>query len=78
MNKEIIWHKTDGSVISCHEKVKVLNENYQDLKELLQDMIDDALLLGCSESSVRGVIQQLVTTLKPRVLEQNKPSSTNK
>ena len=34
----VIWRKPDGSVVSCHEKVKVLNENYAELQTLLQDL----------------------------------------
>lgn len=71
MTNPIIWHRPDGSVIACHEKVKVLNENHQELQALLQDVLDDALLLGCSEAEVRNVIQQLVNDLQPQVLEQH-------
>ena len=46
--------------MSCFEKVKVLNENYSELRELLQDAMDDALLLGCSEAQVRAAFQQLL------------------
>lgn len=71
MTNQITWHKPDGSIISCHEKVKVLNENHQELKQLLQDVMDDALLLGCSEANVRNAMQQLIANLHPQVLEQN-------
>lgn len=75
MTHHIIWRKADGSVIACHEKVKVLNENYQELKTLLQDVIDDALLLGCSEAEIRNAIQQCVNQLQPQVLEQDDKTS---
>ena len=41
------WVKPDGSPVSCTEKVKVLNENYEELREALKDALEDALLLGC-------------------------------
>ena len=47
--KEKYWKKPDGSLVSCTEKVKVLNENYEEIKNLLQDAFDDAVLMGCSE-----------------------------
>ena len=65
----ITWRKPDGSVVSCFEKVKVLNENYSELRELLQDAMDDALLLGCSEARVRAAFQQLLDELRPSVAD---------
>lgn len=65
----ITWRKPDGSVVSCFEKVKVLNENYTELRELLQDALDDALLMGCSEAQVREAFQQLLDSLQASVSE---------
>ncbi len=67
----VIWRKPDGSVVSCFEKVKVLNENYADLQQNLQDALDDALLLGCSEAQVRQALQQLLDNLQASVAEQS-------
>ena len=66
----VIWRKPDGSGVSCHEKVKVLNENYAELQTLLQDLLDDALVLGCSEAQVRDVLQQMLNELKATVAER--------
>ena len=65
----ITWRKPDGSVVSCFEKVKVLNENYAELQASLQDALDDALLMGCSEAQVRAAFQQLVDNLQATVEE---------
>ena len=66
----ITWRKPDGSVVSCYEKVKVLNENYTEVQALLQDLLDDALLLGCSEAQVRQALQQLLDGLRATVAER--------
>lgn len=66
----VIWRKPDGSVVSCHEKVKVLNENYTELRDMLQDILDDALVLGCSEVQVRAALQQLLDGLQATVAER--------
>ena len=66
----VIWRKPDGSVVSCHEKVKVLNENYAELQEALQDALDDALVLGCSQTQVRQAFQQLLDGLQAQVQER--------
>ncbi|MGC9561799.1 hypothetical protein [Brachymonas sp. M4Q-1] len=65
----VIWRRADGSVVSCFEKVKVLNENYAELRELLQDALDDALLLGCSEAQVRAAFRALVDGVEATVSE---------
>ena len=57
-------------MVSCHEKVKVLNENYAELQTLLQDLLDDALVLGCSEAQVRDVLQRMLDELKATVAER--------
>ena len=66
----VIWRKPDGSVVSCHEKVKVLNENYAELQTLLQDLLDDELVLGCSEAQVRDVLQRMLDELQATVAER--------
>lgn len=60
--------------MSCFEKVKVLNENYAELRELLQDALDDALLLGCSEAQVRAVFRALVDGVEATVSEDARAS----
>ena len=67
----VTWRKPDGSVVSCFEKVKVLNENYAELQQFLQDTLDDALLLGCSEAQIRQALQQLLDNLQASVAEQS-------
>ena len=48
--KPPIWHKPDGSPLACVEKIKVLNENLDELRELAQDALDDAVLMGGTEA----------------------------
>ena len=70
-DNSVTWRKPDGSVVSCFEKVKVLNENYAELQQFLQDTLDDALLLGCSEAQIRQALQQLLDNLQASVAEQS-------
>ncbi len=57
------WRKPDGSPVSCVEKIKVLNENFIELKQLAQDALEDAVLLGCSEAQIRTALHELIDEL---------------
>ncbi len=61
---EIRWLRPDGSVVSCTEKIKVLNENLAELRQMAQDAFEDALLLECDETQIRAVFQELITGLE--------------
>ena len=57
------WVRDDGSVVSCTEKVKVLAENFDELKQLAQDALEDGLLMEVSEAQMRVALHQLVDAL---------------
>ena len=54
------WYGDDGSIVSCTEKVKVMNENMSELFQLAQDAFEDALLMGCGEAQLREYLAALV------------------
>lgn len=58
-----VWRKPDGSPVACVEKIKVLNDNYRELRELAQDALEDAVLMGCAEDQVRLALHQLIDEL---------------
>ena len=57
------WVSPDGEVISCTEKLKVLRENLEEIRQVTQDAFEDALLMGCDEKQVREVFAQLIASL---------------
>lgn len=59
----IKWQQPDGRVISCEEKLKVLDENLTEIRQMCQDAFEDALLMGCDESQVRGVFAAVIDSL---------------
>jgi hypothetical protein len=61
--KPPVWRQDDGAPVSCTEKIKVLNENYAELRQMAQDALEDALLVGCSEAQLRSVLHELVDSL---------------
>lgn len=58
------WRQPDGSVVSCEEKLKVLNENLAEIRQVCQDAFEDALLMGCDESQVRRVFSAVIDGLR--------------
>lgn len=57
------WRQPDGKPVSCIEKIKVLNENLGEIRQLAQDALEDGLLMGCSEEQLRQVLRELVDSL---------------
>jgi hypothetical protein len=58
-----VWRQPDGKPVSCVEKIKVLNENLAEIRQLAQDALEDGLLMGCSEEQLRQVLLDLVASL---------------
>ncbi len=59
-----VWHAPDGSALSCREKIKVLNENLEELQQMAQDALEDAIIMGADEQQIRAVLQRLVSSLE--------------
>lgn len=57
------WRKLDGSVIACTEKLKVLRENLEELRQVARDVLEDAVLMGCDEVQVKEAFHHLIQTL---------------
>lgn len=57
------WLRDDGSVVSCTEKVKVMSENFDEIKQIAQDAFEDGLLMEVSEAQMREALHALVDQL---------------
>jgi hypothetical protein len=58
-----VWRQPDGQPVSCVDKIKVLNENLEELQQMAQDALEDAILMGADETQIREVLQHLVRSL---------------
>ena len=58
-----VWVKDDNSIVSCTEKIKVMKENFDELKQLSQDAIEDGLLMEVSEKQMKEALHQMVDDL---------------
>ena len=61
---EPVWRSPQGEVVSCVEKLKVLRENLDEIRQICQDALDDAVLMGCDEAQFRAVLAELVQKLQ--------------
>ena len=62
-NKWPTWVRDDKSVVSCTEKIKVMKENFDELKQLSQDAIEDGLLMEVSENQMKEALHQMIDDL---------------
>ncbi|TAN85274.1 MAG: hypothetical protein EPN14_01320 [Gallionella sp.] len=62
-DKQIIWRSPKGEIIACVEKNKVLRENLEEIRQICQDALEDAVLMGCDERQFRVVLSELVGEL---------------
>ena len=58
------WRAPDGTPVACVEKIKVLNENILEIRQMCQDALEDAVLMGCDEEQIRAVLLELVRSLE--------------
>ena len=56
-----VWKGKKNDVISCSEKIKLLNENIIEIKRMSDDAIEDAILMGADE---KQVIDTIIKSLK--------------
>jgi hypothetical protein len=57
------WPQPDGSPVSCREKLKVLAENHAELAQAMQDVFEDAVLMGVDEAAMREILRAMVAGL---------------
>ncbi len=59
-----VWRTPEGEPVSCIEKVKVLNENLEEIAALAQEAFEDALLMGCEEKQIREAFAAILSNLE--------------
>lgn len=65
------WRSTKGDALTCSEKLATLESGMQELEQQCRDMLDDALLMGCSQDSAKAALRQLIEGLAPTVKERS-------
>lgn len=62
-DEKLVWRQPNGKPVACLEKIKVLNQNIDEIRQLAQDALEDAILMGCDEAQIRSVLQGVVANL---------------
>ena len=60
-----VWRQADGKPVSCLEKIKVLNQNVQEIETLCADALEDGVLMGCDVDQIKEALHALIDGLKP-------------
>jgi uncharacterized protein (UPF0335 family) len=64
MDAPKLWPQTDGTPVSCREKLKTLSENHAELAQTMQDAFEDAVLIGVDEQAMRQILEEMVRSLR--------------
>ncbi|CAI3950476.1 unnamed protein product [Commensalibacter communis] len=59
-----IWVQSNQEPVACKEKIKILNENYAELRQMMQDSFEDAMIMGVDEQAMRNILKQIVDQLR--------------
>jgi len=57
------WVRDDESVVACTEKIRVMKDNFDEVKQTTQDAFEDGLLMEVSETQMREALHQLINEL---------------
>ena len=58
-----VWRQPDGKPVSCLEKIKVLNQNIQEIESLCADALEDGVLMGCDATQIKQALHELIDGL---------------
>lgn len=65
------WHAPNNDEISCKEKIKMLNKNIEDLQDLANDILDDAVLMGVDENQFLKVMKEVISSTNSSLKSAN-------
>ncbi|MCH2037188.1 MAG: hypothetical protein MK137_01165 [Rickettsiales bacterium] len=61
--KPRIWIGKDNQPIDCNDKIQLLNDNLDKVKKSCDEMIEDAIIMGCDEEYVKCILLKTVASL---------------
>ena len=61
------WKTSNNSKISCKEKIIILNNNVIELQNLINQIYDEAILMGVDKKQIKKVINNLAINLNTKL-----------
>lgn len=58
-----IWKTIEGKKVSCTEKIKVMQQNIEELQQIAQDLFEDGILMDIDPKQLKGYLQDLIHNL---------------
>ena len=58
------WHLSNGEIVSCTEKIKVMRENIEELQQVIQDAYEDALLMDVDSEQIKQFLIKMIQNLE--------------
>lgn len=58
-----VWHSSAGEIISCVEKIKVMQQNIDELRLIAQDLFEDGVLMGIDQKQLKSYLSSLMNSL---------------
>lgn len=65
------WHRSNGEIVSCTEKIKVMRENIEELQQTIQDVYEDALLMDVDSQQIKQFLIQMIQNLESPYQDDN-------
>ena len=62
-NYPVFWQSNDNKKIACKEKIKILNNNIDELRELINQIYDEAILMGVKKKQIEEIINNITNDL---------------
>ena len=66
MSKAARWLNDQGQPLSCKEKVATLEDNLDELRDIAQDALEDALVMGVDREVAIQIFLSEIAALTPR------------
>ena len=58
-----IWRTSDNTKISCKEKIVILNNNIIELQNLINQIYDEAIIMGVDKKQIEKIINNVANNL---------------
>ncbi|MCC2625323.1 MAG: hypothetical protein K0R14_1196 [Burkholderiales bacterium] len=59
-----VWRNVAGDKVSCTEKIKVMQQNIEELQQIAQDLFEDGILMDIDPKQLKQYLQSLIQNLR--------------